>query len=108
MAVGVGPAGAITLRRIRRHVVGIAVLAAVLMCLPFGNVPIMAEPKPSAAANQPFSGAVAPLSGILPVVVNIAPGVTSPEQARPFFDDFSWRSFIALNLAGGAREKCGG
>jgi hypothetical protein len=23
--------------------------------------------------------------------------VTTPEQARPFFDDFSWRTFIALN-----------
>ena len=36
-------------------------------------------------------------SGILPVVVRIPSSVTSAEEARPFFDDFSWRSLIALN-----------
>jgi hypothetical protein len=93
-------------RKIRRRaikitVVNIAVLAVVILCAPFGDRIIRAEqkaaPAPSGAASPPFSGAVAPLSGILPVVVNIPPSVTTPEQARPFFDDFSWRSFIALN-----------
>jgi hypothetical protein len=93
-------------RKIRRHainiaVVKIAVIAIVVLCAPFGDRIIRAEqkaaPARSAAASPPFSGAVAPLSGILPVVVNIPPRVTTPEQARPFFDDFSWRSFIALN-----------
>jgi hypothetical protein len=37
-----------------------------------------------------------PLSGIVPVIVNV-PGTATPLQARPCFDDFSWRSFIALN-----------
>lgn len=40
---------------------------------------------------------VAQPSGILPVVVKIPASVTSAEEARPFFDDFSWRSLIALN-----------
>jgi hypothetical protein len=93
-------------RKIRRHAINIAavkiaVVAVVVLCAPFGDRIIRAEqkvaPAPSGAASPPFSGAVAPLSGILPVVVNIPPSVTTPEQARPFFDDFSWRSFIALN-----------
>ena len=37
-----------------------------------------------------------PLSGHLPLSVNPT-GVTSAEAARPFFDTFSWESFIALN-----------
>ncbi len=37
------------------------------------------------------------LSGNLPLTVIIPSGVTSPEQARPFFDSFSWQSFIALS-----------
>jgi hypothetical protein len=37
------------------------------------------------------------ISATVPVTVNVPSGVTSPEQARPFFDAFSWQSFIALN-----------
>ena len=37
------------------------------------------------------------LSGTLPLTVSIPSGVTTPEQARPFFDSFSWQEFIALN-----------
>lgn len=36
-------------------------------------------------------------SGNIPLDVNIPSGVTTPEQARPFFDTFSWQSFVALN-----------
>ncbi len=36
-------------------------------------------------------------SGNIPLDVSIPSGVTTPEQARPFFDTFSWRSFVALN-----------
>src|SRR5215212_4784298 len=37
------------------------------------------------------------LSGNIPVQITIPSDVTTPEQARPFFDYFSWESFIALN-----------
>jgi len=37
------------------------------------------------------------ITATMPVTVNVPPSVTSPEQARPFFDAFSWESFIALN-----------
>jgi hypothetical protein len=38
------------------------------------------------------------VSGNIPLAVpNIPSSVTTPEQARPFFDYFSWESFIALN-----------
>ena len=54
-----------------------------------------AAQAPVSAAGQPVP--VAQPSGILPVVVNIPGSVQSPEDARPFFDDFSWRSMIALS-----------
>jgi hypothetical protein len=44
---------------------------------------------------QPASGLG--ISGVLPVVVTLPSNPTSPESVRPNFDDFSWRSFIALN-----------
>ena len=50
---------------------------------------------PAGGAGQPVP--VARPSGILPVVVDIPSSVKSAEDARPFFDDFSWRSLIALN-----------
>jgi hypothetical protein len=37
------------------------------------------------------------VSGNIPLDVNIPDGVTTPEQARPYFDTFSWQSFVALN-----------
>jgi len=48
------------------------------------------------AANSSLSAIVPPPSGILPVAVNVPSNLTTV-QARPYFDDFSWRSFIALN-----------
>ena len=54
-----------------------------------------AAQAPPSAGGQPAP--VAQPSGILPVVVDIPGSVTSPEDARPFFDDFSWRSLIALS-----------
>src|SRR3989442_1663413 len=56
-----------------------------------------AATAPAPTPGRPFDGTVRPPSGILPVVVDLPSSVDSPEQARPFFDDFSWRSFIALN-----------
>lgn len=51
-------------------------------------------PSPTAARAQ----LPAPrLSPDIPPEVAFGPGVTSPETARPFFDYFSWQSFVALN-----------
>ncbi len=39
----------------------------------------------------------ATLSGNIPLVVTLPASAQSPEQVRPYFDYFSWQSFIALN-----------
>lgn len=44
-------------------------------------------------------------SGNIPLDVDIPSGVTTPEQARPFFDTFSWRSFVALNWPAAAGSR---
>ena len=38
-----------------------------------------------------------PLSGNIPVAIPAHDTEDSPEEARPFFDTFSWQSFVALN-----------
>ncbi|HEV7744521.1 MAG TPA: hypothetical protein VGO56_05970 [Pyrinomonadaceae bacterium] len=45
------------------------------------------------------------ISGNIPLTIQVPSTVNSPEQARPFFDYFSWESFIALNwpTASGSR-----
>jgi len=49
-------------------------------------------------AGQPSPAPPPPVvTGNLPAAVQIPSGVTSPEQTRPFFDYFSWESFIALD-----------
>lgn len=47
----------------------------------------------------------AAVSGNIPLAVTLPDGNLTPEQARPYFDYFSWESFIALNwpAAAGAR-----
>ena len=37
--------------------------------------------------------------------MSIPDGVTTPEQARPFFDTFSWQSFVALNWPAAAAPR---
>jgi hypothetical protein len=44
-------------------------------------------------------------SGNIPLDVSIPDGVTTPEQARPFFDTFSWQSFVALNWPAAAAPR---
>ena len=51
----------------------------------------------AAAASNGSQTAGVTLNGILPVVVELPPNPPSPVSVRPNFDDFSWRSFIALN-----------
>lgn len=53
-------------------------------------------PPPAPVGTTPEPPAPT-LSGNLPLAVSIPSGVTTPEQARPFFDTFSWQSFVALN-----------
>jgi hypothetical protein len=85
----------------RNDAIRLAVVALFLPCALLAgresHAQQKAAPAPPAAASPSTSPSVSRLSGILPVVVDIPSGVTTPEQARPFFDDFSWRSFIALN-----------
>src|ERR1700752_2082119 len=79
-----------------RH--GISRLIAILFivtCAALALGPTQAQQN-SATIASPIAGQPAPLSGIVPVVVNV-PSTATPLQSRPFFDDFSWRSFIALN-----------
>jgi hypothetical protein len=102
-SAGLRGSGVMAHTRIRQHAGKLAAFALAIMipCALFGDRETRAEqkavPARSGSAGPPFSGSVPSFSGILPVVVNISPNVTAPEQARPFFDDFSWRSFIALN-----------
>lgn len=66
-----------------------------------------ASPSPSPAGSPvvippwpqgfPQGFPAAALSGTVPVAVTLPDGNVTPEQARPYFDYFSWESFIALN-----------
>ncbi len=47
------------------------------------------------------------VSGNVPLAVNVPQSVTTPEQARPYFDYFSWESFIALNWPAAAAGQPG-
>ncbi|HEX6910624.1 MAG TPA: hypothetical protein VF142_09515 [Longimicrobium sp.] len=70
-----------------------------------GGAPRVESPEP--AAGNVTTGPVPPLppglpapylSGVIPTVVPPrADSVTTPEGSRPWFDVFSWQSFIALN-----------
>jgi hypothetical protein len=81
-----------------RHLaVGLGASLLVLMALVGDHRdPARAAPAPSGAIADATAAPVPPLSGILPVVVDLPPSAPSPEAVRPNFDDFSWRSFIAL------------
>ena len=64
-----------------------------LAFLGIGAVVWMAQ----APASSPPPPPTPSVSGYIPLDVNIPDGVTTPEQARPYFDTFSWQSFVALN-----------
>ena len=74
-------------------------VALYLMAVSLGGASIawMAQAQPAPPAPV--------LSGNLPTTVVIPPGVNSPEEARPFFDYFSWESFIALNWPNAANQN---
>jgi len=57
--------------------------------------------KPEVLTTEPPVSATAlptpSISSTIPVQVNLPPNPSSPESVRPWFDTFSWQSFIALN-----------
>jgi hypothetical protein len=81
----------------------LAAVAAVIAgaaCRPAGPATTAppADPPPT-ATDSPRVRADLPepvLSGRVPLRVTVPAG-TTPENARPWFDEFSWQSFIALN-----------
>ena len=67
-----------------------------LGCLFLAACPASQSEEELATANGAATNGVA-LNGVLPVVVALPPNPPDPVSVRPNFDDFSWRSFIALN-----------
>lgn len=72
-----------------------AVALVLWFLLLIGVGPIVRSASAQSEKTETLSPAV--LSGHVPLTVKIPSSVTTPEEARPFFDAFSWRSFIALN-----------
>ena len=79
-------------------------LFALLSCT--GNNQVSNQSNSNANLQQAPGAVVPPLppgfptpviSGNIPVQVTIPSTVSSPEQARPFFDYYSWETFIAMN-----------
>ena len=60
--------------------------------------PASSQPSPPPPPAPSFSGNI-------PLAVSIPSGVSTPEQARPFFDTFSWQSFVALNWPAAAGSR---
>src|ERR1700686_926876 len=63
-----------------------------------------ASPSPATRAASPAAASPTPLpfpsptlSGVIPTKLPAHNTSLSPEQSRPFFDSFSWQSFVALN-----------
>lgn len=72
------------------------VLLAVVLCCTLVAVGLLS--RPAITATVPAVELPAPvISSRLPEEVAFGPGVDSATTARPFFDYFSWQSFVALN-----------
>ncbi|HYW10725.1 MAG TPA: hypothetical protein VE871_02180 [Longimicrobium sp.] len=94
-----------------------ALLALVLAACPGGGdgPATEGEPAPGATPGGVTTGTIpalppglpAPyLSGVIPTVVPPRPdSATTPEMSRPWFDVFSWQSFIALNWPAAAATR---
>lgn len=69
------------------------------------------SPSPSPVVIPPwpkgFPAGMPPavVSGNVPLAISVPGDVNTPEQARPFFDNFSWESFIALNWPAAAATR---
>ncbi len=62
-----------------------------------GEQTAVASPDETAERTPKHRPPVPTLNGNVPLTVKVPSSVSTPEQARPFFDAFSWQSFIALN-----------
>src|SRR4051812_2038981 len=62
-----------------------------------GASPAPAQPLPAWPSGFPQAMASPVVSGNIPRQVVITGNPSTPQDARPFFDNFSWESFIALN-----------
>jgi hypothetical protein len=60
------------------------------------TAPATAQPRPT-MPPLPQGFPMPQISGNIPVTVTLPDSVKTPEEARPFFDYFSWESFIALS-----------
>ncbi len=77
---------------------GMAVAAAPIIAYGLASDGNQLAPATGVQGYAPPSGLPRPtLSGKIPLSVDVPKTVQSPEQARPWFDEFSWQSFIALN-----------
>lgn len=76
---------------------------AVFLIVKFNNT--QAEPPTVSKLDVQLPDPV--ISSVIPDTVAFGEGITGPETARPFFDYFSWQSFVALNwqAAAGSDEK---
>ncbi len=83
--------------RLRRSLASVAFLG-LSACVWMAQAPN----KPTTSPPPPPTPSV---SGNIPLDVNIPDGVTTPEQARPYFDTFSWQSFVALNWPAAAAPR---
>lgn len=76
---------------------GLLLLAGVSLVASAKEKAVPRRTNAATATPTPASPFPAPaLSGTIPITIPTN-NATSPEQARPFFDTFSWQSFIALN-----------
>lgn len=91
-------------RTIDRHAIGrLIAIPFIVTCAVLVLGPSQAQQNAATAASSSCRPPL-PLSGIVPVVVNV-PATATPLEARPCFDDFSWRSFIALNWPAAPNER---
>ncbi len=70
---------------------------SVLLLLGFSNLSCTQASRLTDSLPAPLSSHKIRISGQIPVSVKVPSHITDPVQARPFFDYFSWESFIALN-----------
>lgn len=92
----------VSVRRFRSLLPALAMAGALALlwtCRREGEPPAEAPqaPAPASQVATPAAQGGGTLNGNVPLAVaGLTPGLT-PDQARPFFDAFSWQSFIALN-----------
>lgn len=101
----------IRMNRMRKFQAGLAFLAVgAVLWLALAQDKASPAPAPTptptpAAPPAPPAPPAPSFSGNIPLDVTIPSGVTTPEQARPFFDTFSWQSFVALNWPAAAAPR---